>query len=73
MPKNEDLKKRWIANIKRVNLPKTPMICHLHFDESCFKRDLEVRWLLTVLIFYKYFLCLRGYREAISTSSLAIC
>ena len=42
MPKNEKLKKEWLTNIKRVNLPKDPSICQLHFEESCFKRDLEV-------------------------------
>ena len=41
-PKDESLKKRWIANIKRENINKYPRICHKHFEDSCFKRDLEV-------------------------------
>ena len=43
MPKDENLKKKWLANIKRENLPNNPKICHLHFEEFCFKRDLQVR------------------------------
>ena len=43
IPKNESLRKKWFANIKRENPPKEPMICHLHFEESCFRRDLQVR------------------------------
>ena len=35
-------KKRWLQNIKRENLPKNPSICHLHFEEGCFNRELEV-------------------------------
>ena len=41
-PKDENLKKRWLANIKRENINKDPKICHQHFENSCFKRDLEV-------------------------------
>jgi THAP domain. len=42
LPKNEQLKKKWLINIRRENLPKEVRICHLHFKESCFIRDLEV-------------------------------
>lgn len=42
LPKNESLKKKWLQNIKRENLPKKPTLCELHFEESCFKRDLQV-------------------------------
>ena len=42
IPKNESLKKRWLQNIKRDNLPKNPSVCELHFEENCFKRDLQV-------------------------------
>ena len=42
LPKDENLKKRWLQNIKRENLPKDKKICHLHFEEHCFKRDLKV-------------------------------
>ena len=38
----ETLRKKWIHNIKRQNLPKDPYVCELHFEKSCFKRDLEV-------------------------------
>ena len=42
LPKNESLKKRWLQNIKREKLPMNPTICELHFEENCFKRDLQV-------------------------------
>ena len=45
LPKDLKLRKRWLANIERENIPKNPKICHQHF---CFKRDLEV------IIFYRY-------------------
>ena len=36
LPKNKGLKKKWLQNIKRENLPKKPTLCELHFEESCF-------------------------------------
>ena len=42
LPKDEKLRKAWIINLKRENLPEDTRVCHLHFEESCFKRDLEV-------------------------------
>ena len=42
LPKDDNLKKKWLQNIKRRNLPKTPKLCQLHFEEHCFKKDLEV-------------------------------
>ena len=42
LPRNESLKKRWLHNIRRENLPKNPSVCELHFEENCFKRDLQV-------------------------------
>lgn len=44
LPRDEDLKKKWITNVKRKILPKEEniRICHEHFEESCFKRDLQV-------------------------------
>ena len=42
LPRNETLKKKWLQNIKRENLPKNPSVCELHFEENCFKRDLQV-------------------------------
>ena len=40
--KDDNLKKNFLQNIKRENLPKTPMSCQFHFGEHCFKRDSEV-------------------------------
>ena len=47
LPKDDSLKKKWLNNLKRANLPKIEnvRICHLHFEESCFKRDLQVNCL----------------------------
>ena len=42
LPKYDNLKKKWFQNIKRKNLPKTPTLCQLYFEEHRFKRDLEV-------------------------------
>ena len=41
-------KRRWVQNIIRENLPKDPKICHLHFEKSCFKRDLQVNFILII-------------------------
>ena len=42
LPKDEKLKKDWLKNIRRENLPEDPRICQLHFEKDYFKRDLEV-------------------------------
>ena len=42
LPKDVNLKKGCLLNAKRENIPKTPKICHQHFEDSCFERDLEV-------------------------------
>ena len=43
-PVDENLKKQWLIKIKRKNIQsmKHARICHLHFEEDCFKRDLQV-------------------------------
>ena len=41
--KDEALEKKWIQNIKRENPPKDARICHIHFEDCCFKRDLQVQ------------------------------
>ena len=55
LPKNDMLKKTWLIKIGRdkSNLPKEDniRICHVHFTEECFKRDLEV------IISYDPFCC----------------
>ena len=42
LPKEKTLRKRWIQNIRRKNMPANPKLCHQHFEEDCFKRDLKV-------------------------------
>ena len=39
--KRNSLRLEWIQNIKRQNVPKELFICSVHFEESCFKRDLK--------------------------------
>ena len=44
--KNNDLRQKWLANIKREgDLPKDEnfLICSDHFEEHCFQRDLKVK------------------------------
>ena len=48
IPKDRSLKRRLVQNTKRENLPKDPKICHSHFEESCFKRDLQVSFILII-------------------------
>ena len=44
VPRDNSLKKIWIQKIKRENLPNQENIrlCHLHFEDSCFERDLKI-------------------------------
>ena len=41
LPKDKGLKEKWLINLKRENPPNGVRLCHLHFEDSCFKRDLE--------------------------------
>ena len=43
LPRDDSLKKIWIQKIKRENLPMQEHIslCNLHFEDSCFERDLK--------------------------------
>ena len=43
--KKKELRKKWLHNIRRVGtLPSDQSfyICSSHFEENCFKRDLQV-------------------------------
>ena len=43
LPRDDSLKKIWMQKIKRENLPMQEhirLLCHLHFEDSCFERDL---------------------------------
>ena len=42
LPREKSIKKAWIAKLRRENLPKDVRVCHLHFEEHCFERDLKV-------------------------------
>ena len=54
LPKDINLRKKWITNIKRENIPKNPKIWHQHFEGSCFKRDLKVN--MVPLLFTNLFI-----------------
>ena len=43
LPKSGSLKKKWGNG---ENIPKNPSVCELHFEENCFKTDLQVSKLL---------------------------
>ena len=57
LPKDDSLKKKWLNNLKRANLPKIEnvRICHLHFEEYCFKRDLQVNCLY--FLWFVFIMC----------------
>ena len=42
--RDDSLKKIWIQKIKRENQPMHIRLCHLHFEDSYFERDLKVRY-----------------------------
>ena len=48
IPKDGSLRRTWVQNIKREKLLKDPKICHLHLEESCFKRNLQVSLILII-------------------------
>ena len=53
LPRDQTLKAKWLQRLKRDNLPseKNIRVCHPHFEDECFKRDLEVFNKSTVKIF----------------------
>ena len=57
LPRDPNRKKIWISKLKRKHLPKEEnvFVCHHHFEDSCFQRDLRVRILSDFFIFS--FLC----------------
>ena len=46
LPKDKGMKEKWLINLKRENPPNDVWLCYLHFEDSCFKHDLEVTHLL---------------------------
>lgn len=48
-PKNENLRKRWIAKLSRENfeISKHTVLCSEHFEPTCFERDLGAELLGT--------------------------
>ena len=37
LPKDDNLKKKWLQNIKMENLPKPPTLCQLHSENTVSK------------------------------------
>ena len=48
LPRDVSFKKVWINNLKQANLPKEEAVrvCHTHFEENCFERDMKVFFFL---------------------------
>ena len=44
LPRDQTVKAKWLQKLKIDNLPseKNIRVCQLHFEDECFKRDLEV-------------------------------
>ena len=53
LPRDPNRKKILISKLKRKHLPKEEnvSVCHHHFKDSCFQRDLRVRILSDFFIF----------------------
>ena len=51
LPKDKSLNEKWLINLKRENPPNDVQLCHLHFEDSCFKCDLEVTRILLILMY----------------------
>ena len=53
LPRDSKLKRTWLANIKRLYLKEENIrVCHLHFEETCFQRDLKTVYFF--IIFFKF-------------------
>ena len=66
LPRDQTLRATWLQKLKRDNLPskKYIRVCRLHFEDECFKQDLEVcnnllwRFLMTVSFSYFVMSCI---------------
>ena len=39
-----EIRKNWLVNIKRQNVPKHLYICSDHFEPECYEKDIKVTW-----------------------------
>ena len=53
LPKDKTIQKQWLANLKRENIPTEVRVCSMHFEQSCFKRDLEVIY-FSIQVFLRF-------------------
>ena len=42
LPKDKTIQKQWLANLKRENIPIEVRVCSMHFEESCFNKDILI-------------------------------
>ena len=54
LPKDKALKEKCLINLKMENPPNDVRLCHLHFEDSCFNRDLEVTRIFYFLLLLMY-------------------
>ena len=55
LPRDKTIQKQWFANLKRENIPAEVRVCSMRFEESCFKRDLEVIYFsIQFFLFFLY-------------------
>ena len=55
IPKDKTIQKQSLANFKRENIPTEVRVCGMHFEESCFKRDLEVIYFsIQIFLLFRY-------------------
>ena len=47
IPKKEEIRKKWLHNLKRQSVPENIFICSDHFESNCFKRDLRAELMNT--------------------------
>ena len=50
LPKNKELQKKWKNAIKRDRLAKDTRLCHVHFDDNSFQRDLKVKSFIKMIL-----------------------
>ena len=43
LPKEESIRKEWIARLKRQVLPKYVYVCSEHFEDNCFDESVEMK------------------------------
>ena len=50
----EEIRKKWLVNIKRQNLPKYLYICFDHFEPECYDKKLKVSSCFFLIIIFVF-------------------